>query len=109
MSPTYGLILTTIGSQSEAKALAEALVSDRLAACVQLIPVESVYRWEGAVQCEPEVQVVIKTDLALFDRVEARIRSLHSYELPEIVAVPIVAGSVEYLGWIGASVRAGEV
>ena len=106
---TYGLILTTIGSHAEAKALAEALVTDRLAACVNLIPLESVYRWEGALCCEAEVQLVIKTDLALFDRVAERIRSLHSYELPEVVAVPIVAGSVEYLGWIGASVEGGAI
>jgi periplasmic divalent cation tolerance protein len=89
-----------------AQALASALVEQRLAACVQLLPgVQSVYRWDGAVERASEVQLQIKTDAARYAAVEAAILARHPYELPEIVAVESVAGLDRYLDWIGASTR----
>jgi periplasmic divalent cation tolerance protein len=89
-----------------AQALASALVEQRLAACVQCLPgVQSVYRWQGAVERASEVQLQIKTDAARYAAVEAAILARHPYELPEIVAVEAVAGLDRYLDWIGASTR----
>lgn len=91
---------------AQAQALASALVEQRLAACVQCLPgVQSVYRWEGAVERASEVQLQIKTDAARYAAVEAAILARHPYELPEIVAVEAVAGLDRYLDWIGASTR----
>ncbi len=105
------LICTTVADRATADALAERLVGERLAACVQIVPgVRSVYRWQGAVQHDDEIQMVIKTRAAAFDAVERCLRTHHPYELPEIVAVPVVRGSAAYLGWIAeqTSVEAGS-
>lgn len=104
-STSYGVVLVTAASQQEGKAIASALVKEKLAACVNLLPVHSVYTWQGEVQSEPEWQLLIKTDLTQFDRLEARISELHSYEVPEIIALPIVAGFSPYLNWIGESTK----
>lgn len=92
------------GGRQEAIAIADALVERRLAACVQLMPIESTYRWDGAVQHDAEVLLVAKTMLDRFDAVAACIRALHSYDVPEIVAVPIVAADTTYLAWVEAEV-----
>lgn len=99
--PQYGIVLVTAGSQEEAKTIARTLVETRLAACVSLLPIQSVYTWNGEIQSDDEWQLLIKTDLAKFSALEAQIKELHSYEVPEIVALPIVAGSTAYLNWIG--------
>ena len=97
------LILSTAGTQAEAARIAEALVAERLAACVQLSPIESWYRWEGKVERAEEVRLQIKTVAALVDQVETRLRALHSYDVPELVVVPIASGSADYLAWIEGS------
>lgn len=95
-----GVVLVTASSQTEAQAIARALVQEKLAACVSITAIESVYRWQGQVHQEPEWQLVIKTDLANYAGLEARIQTLHSYAVPEIIAIPIVAGAPPYLAWI---------
>jgi periplasmic divalent cation tolerance protein len=95
------VILSADSSKEEARNIARTLVEEGLAACVQIVPgVESVYLWQGKLCEEPEFLLVLKSRLALFHRVEERIRSLHHYDVPEIVAVPICAGSEAYLGWM---------
>jgi len=101
----YGVVLVTAGSQQEAEAIATSLVESRLAACVNVLPIQSVYTWKGEINKEQEWQLLIKTDLAQFPNLEAKIRELHSYEVPEIIALPILAGSHSYLNWISASVK----
>ena len=102
------VVLTTAPTAEEADALAAALVERQLAACVQIVgPVTSVYRWEGAVQRSEERLLLVKTTAAAYPRVEAAIRELHSYECPEVVALPIEAGSCDYLAWIRAHVGDG--
>jgi periplasmic divalent cation tolerance protein len=102
----YVQVLTTAGSEAEAERISAALVEGRLAACVQVVgPVASRYRWEGQVEEAEEWQCLAKTAASLYPRVEAAIRGAHSYKEPEIVAVPILAGSPGYLAWIGESVN----
>ena len=87
----------------EADRIAEALVAERLAACVNILgAVRSVYRWQGAVERADEVAMIAKTTEALFDALSTRVRALHSYDTPAIVAWPIVAGDAAYLDWIAA-------
>ncbi len=90
----------TCGSADEAEPIAEALVGRRLAACVQQTPIRSTYRWQGRVERDDEILLLIKTRRALAPAVEEAVRELHSYDVPAITAVPIVAGSHDYLGWI---------
>jgi periplasmic divalent cation tolerance protein len=97
----YGVMLTTTPTRDEAAKIAKLLIDERLAACVQLMPIESFYVWEGATQNEPETLLLIKTRAALFDQAIARIKQVHSYTVPEIVAMPFAAGFAGYLGWIG--------
>ena len=98
------LILTTTSSESEAKKIAEMLVKRRLAACVNVIPrIHSVYRWEGKVESAEEFLLLIKTTENKEAEVQAAIRELHSYELPECILIPIEGGSPEYLKWITES------
>ncbi len=100
----YLQVLTTAGSEEEAERIAAALVERRLAACVQTIgPIASRYRWQGEVETAREWLCLAKTEAGRYEGVEAAIRELHSYEEPEIVATPIVAGSRGYLDWLGAS------
>jgi periplasmic divalent cation tolerance protein len=94
-------VLTTIDSEEAAERISAALVERRLAACVQVVgPISSTYRWQGEVERAREWMCVAKTTAARYPEVEATIRELHSYEEPEIVATPIVAGSAGYLAWL---------
>jgi periplasmic divalent cation tolerance protein len=95
-----GVLLTTLPSREDARRLANILVEEKLAACVQLLPIESFYRWEGKVQNEGEVLLFIKTRTALFDTAIARIKASHPYTVPEIVGWPFSAGHQPYLDWI---------
>ena len=100
------LVLTTLPDAESARTLAQALVEDRLAACVTIgAPIESMYHWRGAIETAREVPVTVKTRGDLFGDVVALIRSRHPYELPEILAVPINDGSPPYLAWIDAETR----
>jgi periplasmic divalent cation tolerance protein len=101
----YGIVMVTAGSRGEAEAIAQALVTSQLAACVSLMPIGSIYSWQGQIHNEQEWQLLIKTDLAQFETLSAKIRELHSYEVPEIIALPIIAGSAPYLEWISQQVR----
>lgn len=97
------IVLTNLPDHASALKLAQALVAKRLAACVNVLAsASSVYRWQGRVETEPEVPVLIKTRGALYAEVEAQIRAAHPYELPEIVAVPVVRGLPAYLEWVVA-------
>lgn len=100
----YGVVLVTTPSQEEGKAIARTLVEAQLAACVTLMPVHSTYTWESQVMEEQEWQMMIKTDLSHFSQLEQKIRELHAYAVPEIIALPIVKGSQPYLQWIADSV-----
>ena len=103
------VILVTAGSTEEAERLAEDLVQNRLAACVNRIShIQSIYRWEGKIEKSDEELLVIKTHRDLFSRLEARVRELHTYSVPEIVALPLVAGSDSYLKWLGDQVTDGD-
>jgi len=93
-------VVTTIGTREEALALARALVEQRLAACAQVSAIESVYRWQGAVQEEPEWRVLVKTTDARYAAVEAAIRALHSYELPAIHALGFEQIEPAYAAWV---------
>jgi len=95
------VLLCTCADEAEGRRLAEALVEARLAACVNLLPgVQSVYRWEGKLEAAREVLLLIKSTAARFEELRARITELHSYDTPEIIALPIAAGSGKYLDWI---------
>lgn len=98
--------MCAVGGRDEAAAIATALVEARLAACVQLVPVESVYRWDGAIERTAEVMLHAKTTQARLAEAEKLIRARHSYAVPEIIAVPIVGGSADYLDWVRAEVSA---
>ena len=100
------IVLTTTGSREEAGRIAQALVERRLAACVNLVgPITSLYRWQDKVEKAEEFLLLIKTDADSFPDVRDAIQELHSYDLPECVALAIEAGSAEYLDWIGDSVE----
>ena len=95
------VVLMTAGSQEEASRLAEMLVGAHLAACVQIMPqMESIYRWKGEVHREPEILLLAKTTAACFDELEREVRALHTYDTPEIVAVPVSHVSAPYLEWL---------
>jgi periplasmic divalent cation tolerance protein len=100
------LVLTTLPADADYPAFAAALVDERLAACVNVLPeMLSVYRWEGRVERETERQVFIKTTVDRLPALWERVRSLHRYEVPEFVVLPITDGSEPYLRWIGESTR----
>jgi periplasmic divalent cation tolerance protein len=102
------LVLTTVGTKQFANDLAQSIVGARLAACVQMQAVQSVYRWKGKVCSEPEWLLAIKTTDTKYAELEQHIRTNHSYETPEIVRLKIDGGSPEYLEWIGECVRGAE-
>jgi periplasmic divalent cation tolerance protein len=96
------LVFTNMPDRDSATKLARALVEQRLAACVNVLaPCTSVYRWKGDIDEAQEVPVLIKTRAARYPEVERAIQSLHPYELPEVIAVPVVRGLPEYLEWVG--------
>jgi periplasmic divalent cation tolerance protein len=107
------VVLMTAGNQENAQAIAHALVEERLAACVNIIrEMRSIYRWQGEIEDEAECLMIAKTRSSAFASLEKRVRELHSYEVPEIIALRIDRGSNPYLGWIfdssGVSVRDGR-
>ncbi len=95
------IVFSNCGSQEEARRVARALVDTRVCACVNIIPgIQSIYRWQGSIQQEAEWMLIIKTTRELFDRLSAELRKNHSYEIPEVIAIPIVEGNPDYLKWI---------
>src|SRR5215470_5083410 len=95
------VILVTAGSESEAETIAKALIEERLAACVNILnPIRSIYRWEGKVVDDREWLLIIKTQTERFAAVEEKVKALHSYQVPEVIALPILQGSTPYLHWL---------
>jgi periplasmic divalent cation tolerance protein len=102
----YIQVFTTAASQEEAARIARVLVEARLAACVQVLgPITSTYRWQGAIETSQEWLCIAKTTKSLYPEVERAIRQTHSYQVPEILAVEVAAGSAEYLAWLGGEVK----
>ena|SRR5690242_9435338 len=100
-NPEALLVLTTCPDEAVAERLARTLVEAGLAACVSRVPgLRSTYRWQGRVEDEPEVLLLIKTVATRFQELEMRLKSLHPYEVPEIIALPIAKGSSDYLSWL---------
>ena len=96
------IVLTTLGADADAAALARTLVEERLAACVNVLaPMTSTYRWKDTIEQDREQQLVIKTTPARVPALEARLRDLHPYEVPEFLVLPVSAGSDAYLRWVG--------
>jgi periplasmic divalent cation tolerance protein len=101
------IVLSTAGSEDEARKIAHHLVEHHLAACVNIVPrIESIYRWQGKMESSREWLLVIKTTAEKFPAVRDAIRELHSYELPECIAMRVEDGSAEYLEWIAGSLQA---
>jgi len=101
----YVQVLTSVGSHEEADRIGSALIERRLAACVQVLgPITSRFRWKGEVEEAQEWLCIAKTEAVRYHEVEAAIRELHSYEEPEILAIPILAGSQGYLDWVSRSI-----
>lgn len=96
----YAIVSTTVGSEGEARTLAHDLVAARLAGCVQILPIHSVYRWQGQVEDAPEHLLLIKIRAAAFATVAEHLRAIHPYEVPEIVMTRIEDGTQAYLGWL---------
>src|ERR1700688_1082359 len=102
----YRIVLVSCGSIGEARKIGRSVVEKKLAACANIVPqVESIYRWKGKVERAKEVLLVIKTTAARLRKLESEVKRLHSYDVPEFVAIPIMAGSQQYLDWLRKSVR----
>lgn len=100
------IVLVTVPSRAEGERIAETVVGERLAACVNVVgPVCSIYRWEGAVCREDEHLLVLKTSRACYPALAARVRALHPYEVPEVIALPVEVGLAAYLAWIAAETK----
>ena len=105
MAENHIVTLCSVPDRECGEKIARALVDEHLAACVNILPgVASVYRWKGQVERAEECLLIIKTGVLKFEAVKQRVQALHSYELPEIIAIPITAGSSEYLNWITESI-----
>lgn len=99
------MVMTAVGSEAAAEVLAQQLVEAQLAACVQVMPVKSFYVWQGQSRREAEYLLLVKTRVTLYAQVETFILAHHPYDTPEILQLPVVAGSSAYLQWLGASTR----
>ena len=100
------VVLNTCEKEAEAESLARLLIDRQLAACVNIVPqVRSFYRWKGSVESSEEFLLMVKTSRALFDEVKTAIEQAHSYEIPEIVALPVVDGAADYLGWLESNLK----
>jgi len=101
------VVLITAGSVEEGKKIASALVGEGLAACVNIVPqVNSIYRWAGEVREDQEVLLIAKSRKEIFERLAKRVKELHSYDVPEVIALPIAVGDEDYLAWIDKEVKA---
>lgn len=97
------LVITNCPDEENANAIALALVEEQLAACVNILPrVQSIYRWQGSVESAAEIPLLIKTTATSYPALEARIKALHPYDVPEIIAIPIAQGLPAYLNWVAA-------
>jgi periplasmic divalent cation tolerance protein len=104
------VVLVTAASKKECRKIARRLVESKLAACVNITPhIESIYRWEGKIASDREYQIFIKTTRDLFPEIKTAVSKLHSYHTPEIICLPIIEGSRNYLQWVGDSVKPAAV
>lgn len=101
----YCLIYITTGDENEARKIGRTLVEEKLVACVNFRPIKSIYRWEGEIEEEEEIAMLVKTRAELADKVIERVKELHSYEVPCIVSLPIEKGYPDFLQWIGESTK----
>ena len=102
----YMVIFITTSSIDEAKKLGRTLVEEKLVACSNILsPVHSIYQWKGKLCEDEEVMIVLKTKRDLFRQIELRVKELHSYDVPEIIAIPIIEGSEDYLSWVESGTR----
>ncbi len=102
----YRVVFITVPDEERAVAVARALVEERLAGCVNIVRgVRSIYRWEGKIEDDPEVLMIVKTSGGLFSRLEERVRELHPYSVPEVISLPLAEGSEDYLSWLGRELR----
>jgi periplasmic divalent cation tolerance protein len=102
MMTEYIIVFITAPNEKEAVFISRTIVGERLAACVNIIPsVRSIYSWQGRIEDGQEILLIVKTKKSLFERLQARVKELHSYEVPEIIGLPVVEGSKEYLEWLG--------
>ncbi|KPK74381.1 MAG: hypothetical protein AMJ89_06480 [candidate division Zixibacteria bacterium SM23_73] len=102
----YIVVFVTAGSEKEGEKIAQALLKEKLAACVNIVPgLKSVFRWKGKISTEEEVLLMIKTKDGLFEKLKKRVIELHGYEVPEIIALGILAGYEKYLDWLGKETR----
>ena len=101
----YSMVISTCADKESAKQIAAALIEARLAACVQLFPIESMYNWQGKLCNDSETVMFIKSRTELFDKIAATIKENHTYEVPEIIQIPITDGLPDYLKWIDDSVE----
>ena len=99
------IILTTAGDKQSAEDIAWALVERKLAACVNIVPMQSVFRWKDEIEKQAEFLLIVKTTKEAFERVAAAVKELNSYELPECIEIPIETGTASYLSWIAESVE----
>jgi len=103
------VVYVTVGSEAEAAKLSNSLVSEHLAACVNRIgPIQSTYLWQGKVHNDPEYLLMIKTRKSLVDLLSLRVKELHSYDLPEVIALPIQGGLEDYLDWVRKETQISE-
>jgi len=106
MATTCVIVWTTVNAEADWAAVASALVDERLAACVNVLPeMESIYRWQEAVERTTERQILIKTTADRVPALRARLLALHTYELPEFLVTPVVDGTEDYLAWVAQSTR----
>ena len=106
MTSNCVIVWTTVSVETDWLALASALVEERLAACVNVLPeMDSIYRWQDSVERDAERQIIIKTTAERVPELRARLLALHSYELPEFLVLPVVDGSDDYLAWVGQSTK----
>ena len=97
----YRIVFMTAGNEDEAQRIATALVEKKLAACVNIIsPIRSIYRWEGKIEDEREVLLIAKTQKACVDKLIQEVKKVHSYQVPEIISLPIESGNEQYLAWV---------
>ncbi|MEF8832291.1 MAG: divalent-cation tolerance protein CutA [Candidatus Thermoplasmatota archaeon] len=106
MNLKYIMVLTTTESEQEAEKISESLIEENLGACVQVYgPIKSTYQWEGKMVKSEEWMCFVKTRFVKFENLERKIKEIHNYENPEIIAFPIIEGSQEYLGWIDKNLK----
>lgn len=100
------IIILVTSPQAESEAIGRRLVEEGLAACVNIVPgIKSIYRWQGEMHVDSEELLVIKSHQRLFENLEKRVKELHSYDVPEIISIPITNGSQDYLNWMNANLR----